>query len=229
MWILSPGENKRELASDEEFSILAVIKQFSGSGYEGSDVSLREGLSWEPIRCHDMVDVGWSKLCDLHVHDGKLLGCSYNQTCVGIWVVDLSKVETYAARNAEQKSNISNDPPLQTESNLKSNFTRLSISKEGTGMRRQGHKGDTPKFFATGKSRSQGLTLAEKELSRDWTLMRSGTPSVPTSTEWLNYIFPSGARIGIDPHPLHSKLTQDQHFLDLQTTLARESFKVKVK
>ncbi|XP_078181466.1 metallopeptidase M24 family protein [Carex rostrata] len=40
---------------------------------------------------------------------------------------------------------------------------------------------------------------AEKELSRDWTLMRSGTPGVPTTTEWLNYILPPGAQIGIDP------------------------------
>lgn len=29
--------------------------------------------------------------------------------------------------------------------------------------------------------------------------MRSGTPGVPTTTEWLNYILPPGARIGIDP------------------------------
>ncbi|KAF3330158.1 Xaa-Pro aminopeptidase P [Carex littledalei] len=40
---------------------------------------------------------------------------------------------------------------------------------------------------------------AEKELSTDWTLMRSGTVGVPTTTEWLNYILPPGARIGIDP------------------------------
>jgi hypothetical protein len=37
------------------------------------------------------VDVGWSKLSDLNVHEGKLLGCSYNQSCVGVWVVDLVK------------------------------------------------------------------------------------------------------------------------------------------
>lgn len=47
-------------------------------------------FSWEPIRCHDAVDVGWSRLSDLNVHEGKLLGCSYNQSCVGVWVVDIS-------------------------------------------------------------------------------------------------------------------------------------------
>jgi hypothetical protein len=54
---------------------------------------LQESLkifSWEPIRCHDGVDVGWSNLSDMNVHEGKLLGCSYNQNCVGVWVVDLS-------------------------------------------------------------------------------------------------------------------------------------------
>ncbi|KAJ3705435.1 hypothetical protein LUZ61_009140 [Rhynchospora tenuis] len=40
---------------------------------------------------------------------------------------------------------------------------------------------------------------AEKELTRDWILMRSGTRGVPTASEWLNDILPPGARIGIDP------------------------------
>lgn len=53
-------------------------------------------FSWEPLRCHDVIDVGWSKLADLNIHEGKLLGCSYNQSCVGIWVVDLSRVGPYA-------------------------------------------------------------------------------------------------------------------------------------
>ncbi|KAL9244217.1 hypothetical protein vseg_018019 [Gypsophila vaccaria] len=52
--------------------------------------------SWEPIRCHDTVDVGWSKLSDLNIHEGKLLGCSYNQSCVGVWVVDISRIEPYS-------------------------------------------------------------------------------------------------------------------------------------
>ncbi|KAL2635022.1 hypothetical protein R1flu_006501 [Riccia fluitans] len=49
-------------------------------------------MSWEPLRCHDVVDVGWSKLADLTVHEGKLLGASFQQSCVGVWVVDLMRV-----------------------------------------------------------------------------------------------------------------------------------------
>uniref|UniRef100_M8CLX9 Xaa-Pro aminopeptidase 1 n=1 Tax=Aegilops tauschii TaxID=37682 RepID=M8CLX9_AEGTA len=40
---------------------------------------------------------------------------------------------------------------------------------------------------------------AEKELSHDWTLMRSGNHGVPTTIEWLNDVLPSGSRVGIDP------------------------------
>ncbi|KQK20408.1 hypothetical protein BRADI_1g54327v3 [Brachypodium distachyon] len=40
---------------------------------------------------------------------------------------------------------------------------------------------------------------AEKELSHEWTLMRSGNHGVPTTIEWLNDVLPSGCRIGIDP------------------------------
>jgi katanin p80 WD40 repeat-containing subunit B1 len=56
---------------------------------------LLQVFSWEPLRCHDMVDVGWHKLADLCIHEGKLLGCSFNQSCVGVWVVDL-QVRSYS-------------------------------------------------------------------------------------------------------------------------------------
>lgn len=55
-----------------------------------ANLSCIQVFSWEPIKCHDAVDVGWSRLSDMNIHEGKLLGCSYNQSCVGVWVVDLS-------------------------------------------------------------------------------------------------------------------------------------------
>ncbi|KAG0554292.1 hypothetical protein KC19_12G080100 [Ceratodon purpureus] len=60
-------------------------------------------FSWEPLRCHDMVDVGWHKLADLCIHEGKLLGCSFNQSCVGVWVVDLQRVAPYHTGNSGWK------------------------------------------------------------------------------------------------------------------------------
>lgn len=93
-------------------------------------------FSWEPIRCHDSVDVGWSKLSDLNVHEGKLLGCSYNQSCVGVWVVDISRIEPYTIRtntrlngHSEVKSNSSTTLSGLAEDSAKASLGRISISQ----------------------------------------------------------------------------------------------------
>ncbi|KAL8153847.1 hypothetical protein V2J09_011607 [Rumex salicifolius] len=90
-------------------------------------------VSWEPIQCHDTVDVGWSKLSDLNVHEGKLLGCSYNQSCVGVWVVDISRTEPYAVQTgsnapSETKSASGRNSSVLTENNVKV-VGRLSTSQ----------------------------------------------------------------------------------------------------
>ncbi|GJN01317.1 hypothetical protein PR202_ga18576 [Eleusine coracana subsp. coracana] len=93
-----------------------------------------EVFSWEPIRCHDTVDVGWSRLADLNVHEGKLLGCSFNQSCVGIWVVDLARLEPYATGTStklnglsELKTLSSGAMPLQNDSGSRANIGRSSV------------------------------------------------------------------------------------------------------
>ncbi|KAK3189174.1 hypothetical protein Dsin_028735 [Dipteronia sinensis] len=93
-------------------------------------------FSWEPIRCHDSVDVGWSRLSDLNVHEGKLLGCSYNQSCVGVWVVDISRIEPYAIGNvtrlnghSESKCTSSGSLSVLNENTSKASLGRLSISQ----------------------------------------------------------------------------------------------------
>ncbi|KNA18334.1 hypothetical protein SOVF_071810 [Spinacia oleracea] len=89
--------------------------------------------SWEPIRSHDTVDVGWSKLSDLNVHEGKLLGCSYNQSCVGVWVVDIARLEPYSVRtrtngHSELKSASTGNLSVQNENTVKVGSGRLSAS-----------------------------------------------------------------------------------------------------
>ncbi|KAF7809559.1 katanin p80 WD40 repeat-containing subunit B1-like protein [Senna tora] len=84
-------------------------------------------FSWEPIRCHDMVDVGWSRLSDLNVHEGKLLGCSYNQSCVGVWVVDISRIEPYAPNDVNR---------LNGHSETKSSSGNMSVLNENTAKAR---------------------------------------------------------------------------------------------
>ncbi|XP_022994330.1 katanin p80 WD40 repeat-containing subunit B1 homolog [Cucurbita maxima] len=77
----------------------------------GLDESLKV-YSWEPVICHDSVDMGWSTLGDLCIHDGKLLSCSFYRSSVGVWVADISNIEPYGASSVsgqkepkEQKSN----------------------------------------------------------------------------------------------------------------------------
>ncbi|XP_031500321.1 katanin p80 WD40 repeat-containing subunit B1 homolog KTN80.4-like isoform X1 [Nymphaea colorata] len=90
-------------------------------------------FSWEPVRCHDIVDMGWSKLADLNIHDGKLLGCSFNQSCVGVWVADISRIAPYAvgglSKNGhpETKSNIKESQSVQKlENSVKANIKSFS-------------------------------------------------------------------------------------------------------
>ncbi|KAK4770769.1 hypothetical protein SAY87_031301 [Trapa incisa] len=61
--------------------------------------------SWEPVICHDSIDMGWSTLSDMCIHEGKLLGCSYFQNSVGIWVSDISLVEPYGVDSVSLKKN----------------------------------------------------------------------------------------------------------------------------
>ncbi|KAE9461812.1 hypothetical protein C3L33_06271, partial [Rhododendron williamsianum] len=60
----------------------------------GLDDSLKV-YSWEPIVCHDAVDMGWSALGDLCIHDGNLMGCSYFRNSVAVWAADISLIKPY--------------------------------------------------------------------------------------------------------------------------------------
>ncbi|KAK9676432.1 hypothetical protein RND81_11G076700 [Saponaria officinalis] len=89
--------------------------------------------SWEPIHCHDTVDVGWSKLSDLNIHEGKLLGCSYNQSCVGVWVVDISRIEPYSVcvrSNGHSESAVTDRTAKDVLSRLSNPTSSDSLEKE---------------------------------------------------------------------------------------------------
>ncbi|CAL5409784.1 unnamed protein product [Camellia sinensis] len=67
--------------------------------------------SWEPVICHDAVDMGWSTLGDICIHDGKLLGCSYYRNSIAIWASDISLIEPYGAGLVtEQKHDLQESP-----------------------------------------------------------------------------------------------------------------------
>ncbi|KAJ6323336.1 hypothetical protein OIU77_013036 [Salix suchowensis] len=126
-FLLATGSADRTV----KFWDLETFELIDSAGPETTGV-----FSWEPIRCHDAVDVGWSRLSDLNVHEGKLIGCSYNQSCVGVWVVDISRIEPYAIGNAtrfnshpESKSGAIGNQSVLIENNAKTSMGRLSVSQ----------------------------------------------------------------------------------------------------
>ncbi|KAI4365110.1 hypothetical protein MLD38_021128 [Melastoma candidum] len=62
--------------------------------------------SWEPVVCHDTVDMGWSSLGDLCIHEGKLVGCSYYQNSVGVWAADTTLIEPFAKGSTVDQVNL---------------------------------------------------------------------------------------------------------------------------
>ncbi|XP_039130994.1 katanin p80 WD40 repeat-containing subunit B1 homolog KTN80.1-like isoform X2 [Dioscorea cayenensis subsp. rotundata] len=61
----------------------------------GLDENLKV-FSWEPIICHDAVEMEWCTLADLCIYEGKLFGCSYRQSCIGVWIADITLIRPYA-------------------------------------------------------------------------------------------------------------------------------------
>lgn len=85
--------------------------------------------SWEPVICHDAVDMGWSTLGDQCINDGKLLACSYFRNSVGVWVADISLIEPYGSTSRPEQND-------NTEQKINLNFQGShSLEKGGTGLR----------------------------------------------------------------------------------------------
>jgi hypothetical protein len=57
--------------------------------------ALFQVFSWELVRCHDVVDMGWTNMADLSIYEGKLLGCSYHERRVGLWAADISVSDNF--------------------------------------------------------------------------------------------------------------------------------------
>ncbi|XP_025794529.1 katanin p80 WD40 repeat-containing subunit B1 homolog isoform X3 [Panicum hallii] len=148
-------------------------------------------LSWEPIICHDVVDVGWSTLADLTVDEGKLLGCSYNQNCVGVWVVDLMKHEPYADNCAGSHLNGSVDGLIQSDNSKSAVFGRLLVSRspaaDETGSDTLlGCPMSTSKDIPVSASSVVRKTLAKPPGKRDLQLTRSDSAPLLSPRVRLN-------------------------------------------
>ncbi|XP_062096424.1 katanin p80 WD40 repeat-containing subunit B1 homolog KTN80.1-like isoform X2 [Humulus lupulus] len=102
--------------------------------FSGLEDSLKV-YSWEPVLCHDTVDMGWSTLGDFCIHEGKLLGCSYYQNSVGVWVADISHIEPYG--------DVSQNDCTEKKLNLK---LQGSSERVGTAVRTSSLRSRSPDY-----------------------------------------------------------------------------------
>ncbi|KAM0943946.1 putative transcription factor WD40-like family [Dioscorea sansibarensis] len=83
-------------AGPESSGIRSMIFHHDGRTlFCGLDENLKV-FSWEPIICHDAVEMEWCTLADLCIYEGKLFGCSYRQSCIGVWIADITLIRPYA-------------------------------------------------------------------------------------------------------------------------------------
>ncbi|KAK9714737.1 hypothetical protein RND81_06G116000 [Saponaria officinalis] len=66
------------------------------SGYDNN----LKVYSWEPVICHDAIDMGWSTLGDLCINQGKLIGCSYYRNSIGVWITDVSSAKSHGTSDS---------------------------------------------------------------------------------------------------------------------------------
>ena len=112
----------------------AVLFDESGSHMLSATQDGMRVYAWEPVQMLDFVDVGWSKISDLSLHENKLIGCSFHQTFVGVWVVDLTRVAPFGSAPVD-RSSVNSSPQAEL-------VNRLSRPKPTTAEARQQRQTD---------------------------------------------------------------------------------------
>lgn len=93
-WDLDTFSNV-ETAGPEATAVRAIEFTPNGEAMFSATQDCLKVWTWEPVIMHDYVDMGWSKLTDVCLRDDKLMGVTLNQSFVGIWVADLSRVSPF--------------------------------------------------------------------------------------------------------------------------------------
>ncbi|KAK6917490.1 Katanin p80 subunit, C-terminal, partial [Dillenia turbinata] len=126
-------------------------------------------LSWEPIICHDSINMGWSTLGDLCIHEGKLLACSYHGNAVGVWAADISLIEPYGIGlvpdtndNPEQKFDVGENHLEKLGISIKSSSSLRSISPD---IETSAEKSRTSQKIGPYSFPKIGTPLESKEMS----------------------------------------------------------------
>eukprot|EP00163_Fabomonas_tropica_P011476 TRINITY_DN2218_c0_g1_i4.p1 TRINITY_DN2218_c0_g1~~TRINITY_DN2218_c0_g1_i4.p1 ORF type:complete len:674 (+),score=128.51 TRINITY_DN2218_c0_g1_i4:2-2023(+) len=68
-------------------------------------------VGWEPPTCHDALDVGWSKIHDMHVVNGdQLIATGLEATFVSVWVVNLQQCKPWGAGITHARAGLTAEP-----------------------------------------------------------------------------------------------------------------------
>ncbi|KAL9974462.1 hypothetical protein ACROYT_G011496 [Oculina patagonica] len=76
--------------------------------FSGAQDSMRV-YGWEPVRCYDSFSLAWGKVADIAISSSQLIGASYNQTNVSVWVVDLEHLENLIAKYNDETADVGNN------------------------------------------------------------------------------------------------------------------------
>ncbi|KAJ4809171.1 hypothetical protein LUZ62_021737 [Rhynchospora pubera] len=170
----------------------------------GLDSTLKV-YSWEPVRCHDVVDIGWSNLADLSIYEGKLLGFSYQDSRVGIWLADISLIGPYALGVLPIANNFTE--PVTSFSHVKDELVKPSLLNQDLGpITKSSDKTIieecTPKQGATAIHISNLSPMSPDRSKRDSRISR---PSTFTQTNAArSTLRPKSTKISSSPVPSKS-------------------------
>lgn len=76
--------------------------------FSGAQDSMRV-YGWEPVRCYDSFSLAWGKVADIAISSSQLIGASFNQTNVSVWVVDLGHLENLIAKYNDETADVRNN------------------------------------------------------------------------------------------------------------------------
>ncbi|XP_057544179.1 katanin p80 WD40 repeat-containing subunit B1 homolog KTN80.2-like isoform X2 [Amaranthus tricolor] len=148
--------------------------------------------SWEPVICHDSIDMGWTTLGDLCIKEGKLIGCSYYRNSVGVWAADLAHIEPYGTsdsgtpqvRNpAELKADMRDGHSPEVLSTVGSTFSSRSTSPDPDAKDIKNIYVDYEKPISSRKSRLHNISKARSSSDlKDTSKLSSKKQNTPNAT-----------------------------------------------
>lgn len=94
--------------------------------FSGAQDSMRI-YGWEPVRCYDSLSLAWGKVADMAISSSQLIGASFHQTNVSVWVVDLGHLENLIAKYDNELGDVKDDAVVGSPGEQKPAQVTVSI------------------------------------------------------------------------------------------------------